>query len=37
MLKIANLIDDAKRFESVRQMRRPKGVKRANCGPGEVM
>jgi hypothetical protein len=37
MLKIDNLIDDAKCFESVRQMRWPEVVKCANCGSSDVI
>jgi transposase-like protein len=37
MLKIDNLIDDAKCFESVRRMRWPNGVKCANCGSVRVI
>jgi transposase-like protein len=37
MLKIDNLIDDAKCFESVRRMRWPEGVKCAHCGSVRVI
>lgn len=37
MLKIDNLVDDAKCFESVRRMRWPEGVKCANCGSVRVI